>query len=362
VHHVPLLGQNNITNEELSMAYARVLLKSSTMVVLPAIIMVLALLPFASTILGQEPGNISLEQGTDRQGLDYKNFVLDGGAETCQRECASDAKCQAYTWVRSGVQNPKAICWLKDGAPQPSSSANCVSGVKESLPQGITGGLSYYVSGDPGTIVDGSFVPGGPGLVVSGSVDGIQTLGDQSGLNSGWWLASDGDRGLHEGNGFYHKELLPEGGGSISRTPDRYILPEGAACGFHHTQNTPAKDGHGTCMGMDPGQNQCPNGWIARRHFDMSSGNGSFDCRKAEALLQPVACGYFVWCEYTDPYKLCEDPDCVFRATRRVTVGIESNTDDTGAALRQECPAGTIRTSFFDDGRPEGRGLSFCRN
>jgi hypothetical protein len=173
---------------------------------------------------------------------------------------------------------------------------------------------------------------------------------------------SDGDRGLHAGEGFYHQELLAAGGGIRTSTPDRMMLPAGTACGFHHTQNSAAdpSTGVGTCMGQDPGRGLCPKGWVARRHFDMSSGNGSRDCGKDDALNHPEACGFFVWCEYTDPNKLCTDPNCVARAARMATVRIQSNTDTTGATVRPFCPPGMTGTSFYDDGRPEGKGLSFC--
>ena len=299
----------------------------------------LVLLRFGSTLFAQqEPGSVSLEPGMDRQGLDYRSFEIDGGPGACRDACASEARCQAYTWVRPGVQKPKAVCWLKHGVPSPTSNANCVSGVKWSLPQGLTGGLTYWIRDVPAKI---------------GSVAGIATLTWQGERRSkpGWTNVSDGDRGLRKDDGFYHQELLAAGGGIRSATPDRFMLPAGTACGFHHTQNSPANlsTGLGTCMGMDPGRNTCPDGWIARRHFDMSSGNGSRDCGTPEALGHPEACGYFVWCEYTDPYKLCEGPDCVNRATRMATVGIRSDTDATGATLRPECPSGTIRTPFYDE-------------
>ena len=272
----------------------------------------------------------------------------------CQNACAREARCQAYTWVRPGVQKPKAVCWLKDGVPSPTRNADCVSGVKWSLPQGLTGGLSYWISGAVATI--------GSVDVLGTPDDQIATLteGGKRQAHGGWTNVSDGDRGLHKDNGFYHQELRPEGGGIRSAKPDRFMLPAGTACGFHHTQNSPANlsTGLGTCMGIDPGRNACPKGWIARRHFDMSSGNGSRDCGTSEALGHPEACGYFVWCEYTDPYKPCEGQECIDRAKRMATVGIQGNTDATGATLlRPECLS---RTSFYDDGRPEGKGLSFC--
>ena len=305
----------------------------------------------ANCVSGAKWSLLSLEPGTDRPGLDYKRLEIDGGPEACQNACASEARCQAYTWTRPGVHGPKAVCWLKYGVPSPTSNANCVSGAKWSLPQGLTGGLTYWIRDVVAKI---------------GSVAGIATLTWQGERRSkpGWTNVSDGDRGLRKDDGFYHQELLAAGGGIRPATPDRLMLPAGTACGFHHTQNSPANlsTGLGTCMGMDPGRNACPNGWIARRHFDMSSGNGSRDCGTPEALGDPAACGYFVWCEYTDPYKLCEGPDCVDRATRMATVGIQSDTDATGATLRPECPSGTIRTPFFDSGRPGGKGLSFCLN
>ena len=307
----------------------------------------------ANCVSGAKWSLLSLEPGTDRPGLDYKRLEIDGGPEACQKACASEARCQAYTWTRPGVHGPKAVCWLKSGVPSPTSNANCVSGVKgviRSLPQGLSGGLTYA----------------GMGFWDGGSVAGIATwkwgVGLQS--NSGWKTVSDGDRGQPAGVGFYHQELLAAGGGVRSATPDRLMLPAGTACGFHHTQNSPAdlSTGAGTCMGMDPGRNACPKGWVARRHFDMSSGNGSRNCGTADALEHPEACGFFVWCEYTDPYKLCTGAGCVDRATRMATVGIQSDTDATGATLRPICPSGTTRTPFYDDGRPEGKGLSFCRN
>ena len=101
----------------------------STIVVLTSLLL-LASLRSGSTLFGQEPGSFSWEPGTDRQGLDYKSFEIEGGPEVCQNACAREARCQAYTWVRPGVQKPKAVCWLKDGVPSPTGNADCVSGVK----------------------------------------------------------------------------------------------------------------------------------------------------------------------------------------------------------------------------------------
>ena len=349
------------------MASSQGLLRTSLLstIVVVAIMMLFASLRFGTTLFGQnwvnlQPGSVNLEPGTDRMGLDYKNFEIDGGPELCQHACASDANCQAYTWVRPGVQKPKAVCWLKNGVPPPTSNANCVSGVKWSLPQALTGGVAY-------STMD---------FVDSGSVDGILTVQGQYfpsdgqvivvGQNRsevGWANVSDGDRGKHAGEGFYHQELTLGGGGI--RVPNSGSIHTSSGNGLwlpsHPKQPGQPHHRFGHLHGHDTGRNVCPNGRVARRHFDMSSGNGSRDCRPDEALGHPEACGFFVWCEYTDPHKLCTGSDCVNRVIRMATVGIQSNTDAT-VTLCPSCPPFTSRSPFYDDGRSAGQGLSFCRN
>jgi hypothetical protein len=101
-------------------------------------------------------------------------------------------------------------------------------------------------------------------------------------------------------------------------------------------------------MGRDPASS-CPNGWTARRHFDMSSDTG-----------------FFVWCEYQDPNGLCAGQaatDCGANAKFiGYSTGISSNTDQDGRALANggACPVGWTSTPFFDDGRPSGQGLHWC--
>ena len=146
------------------MAKSQRLLRTALLwtIVVQTSLALLVLLRFSSTLFAQqEPGSVGLEPGMDRQGLDYRSFEIDGGPGACRDACASEARCQAYTWVRPGVQKPKAVCWLKDGVPSPTSNANCVSGVKWSLPQGLTGGLTYWIYDVVATI---------------GSVDGIATM------------------------------------------------------------------------------------------------------------------------------------------------------------------------------------------
>ncbi len=166
------------------------------------------------------------------------------------------------------------------------------------------------------------------------------------GTAPGWLNVSDGDHGLGEGYGFYHQELTGEAV-TFDDAAGLYSLPAGTACGFHHTQDSPAdtQTGLHTCMGNDA-YVSCPSGWMKRSHFDDSSGSG-----------------HFAWCEYTDPNHLCTTAQCVAEAVNAgVTIGIYSNTDETGGTVlrNQACPAGTQRTAFFDDGRSSGQGLSWC--
>jgi hypothetical protein len=56
---------------------------------------------------------------------------------TCRDLCQKDAPCKAWTWVKPGVQNAKAMCWLKNAIPTPSADANTTSGVKVSGDLGV---------------------------------------------------------------------------------------------------------------------------------------------------------------------------------------------------------------------------------
>jgi hypothetical protein len=71
------------------------------------------------------------EINTDRPGLNYRSFDLDvPEPKRCQRTCQDDPKCKAWTYVKPGVQGPKARCWLKSGVPPAKSAQCCISGVK----------------------------------------------------------------------------------------------------------------------------------------------------------------------------------------------------------------------------------------
>lgn len=85
----------------------------------------------ASLLLALADSSLTIENNIDRVGLDYSNFNLaSANPDLCLAACAKDPKCQAYTYVKPGVQGPSARCWLKQGIPTTSTSTCCVSGVK----------------------------------------------------------------------------------------------------------------------------------------------------------------------------------------------------------------------------------------
>jgi len=77
--------------------------------------------------------SISLEQNTDRPGMNYKSYALSSpDPQICANDCANDPSCKAFTYVKPGVRGPNSVpeCWLKNGVPNPVSGECCVSGVK----------------------------------------------------------------------------------------------------------------------------------------------------------------------------------------------------------------------------------------
>ena len=72
-----------------------------------------------------------LEEDTDRPGNNYRNFDLPHPEpEICLIDCQVDPRCKAFTYVKPGLQGPKARCWLKDTVPTAKPSPGCISGVK----------------------------------------------------------------------------------------------------------------------------------------------------------------------------------------------------------------------------------------
>lgn len=77
---------------------------------------------------------VPMNQNLNLPGQDYRNFDLsEAKPSLCAYACAMDPRCEAYTYVKPGVQGSNARCWLKDSVPRRVSGNCCVSGVKETI-------------------------------------------------------------------------------------------------------------------------------------------------------------------------------------------------------------------------------------
>src|ERR1700682_1768583 len=65
--------------------------------------------------------------GTNLPGRDYANFPAPS-AFVCRTSCGGESACQAYTWVKPGIQGPSGHCWLKSSLPAIVKDRCCDSG------------------------------------------------------------------------------------------------------------------------------------------------------------------------------------------------------------------------------------------
>jgi PAN domain-containing protein len=77
----------------------------------------------------------TMELSTDRPDSDIRSGFDSPDPPSCETACRDEPACQAYTWVRAGIQGPTAKCWLKNTKPATVSSTCCVSGVRLPPPQ-----------------------------------------------------------------------------------------------------------------------------------------------------------------------------------------------------------------------------------
>ncbi len=242
------------------------------------------------------------------------------------------------------------------------------------LPKGLTCGLSY------------SWLGGGVDNLCRGFSTG--TVGGA--VAPGYFFVFDGDVGDSQFLGYAHQERsdgidytsfspLPPGAPTnlpppqVVVNPTDFVLPRGAVCGFHHTLNSQGRLCMGFNAGLDPALQPtsepppppplegvpvlpgCPDGWKARKAFDMSSG-----------------AWYWVWCEYQDPmHRSIGGPP---PAEAGITCGVAHNgiaytNEDPGPTCMgyrpadgtpPVCPPGTKADGWYDQGRPGGIGLGFC--
>lgn len=75
--------------------------------------------------------NPNFEYGVDRRGGDYRSFDLQYDAPgLCAGQCAQEGQCRAWTYVKPGVQDRHARCWLKNVVPAPTRDGNVISGLR----------------------------------------------------------------------------------------------------------------------------------------------------------------------------------------------------------------------------------------
>lgn len=78
-------------------------------------------------VLAMFSSSVFAVDGTNLPGHDYANFDAPS-ARVCRATCGGESRCQAYTWVKPGIQGPSGHCWLKHTLPNIVKDACCDSG------------------------------------------------------------------------------------------------------------------------------------------------------------------------------------------------------------------------------------------
>jgi hypothetical protein len=78
----------------------------------------------------------AVEVDVDRPGQDYRSFEIDQtNPGPCETACVAESACRAWTYVKPGIQGPRARCWLKSAVPQAYTSSCCISGITGDDPE-----------------------------------------------------------------------------------------------------------------------------------------------------------------------------------------------------------------------------------
>lgn len=75
----------------------------------------------------------TIEDGFDRPGPIYESFEQTSEFQDpvlCRDRCESQPQCKSFTFVKPGVEGPKARCKMRDREPAPVESACCISAVR----------------------------------------------------------------------------------------------------------------------------------------------------------------------------------------------------------------------------------------
>jgi PAN domain len=143
---------------------------------------------------GQQTALAGFEYDIDRPGYDYRNFELPSADPAlCAAQCAAENQCQAWTYVKPGVQGTLARCWLKHRVPPPVPGATfAISGVKGASQPGPPGNFAgrwdvilwgTVIVAQDGNSVSGTYSKDGGGTL-TGTVEGSMLRG-QSVHNDG---------------------------------------------------------------------------------------------------------------------------------------------------------------------------------
>jgi hypothetical protein len=96
------------------------------------------LLAVALSLASQAMAGVGVRRdpaGTDRPGGDVLRTLLPSpDPDICVRQCLADGRCVSYTYVRPGLQDPLAVCYLKSTRRPVVRNKCCESGVKIGVP------------------------------------------------------------------------------------------------------------------------------------------------------------------------------------------------------------------------------------
>ena len=104
----------------------------------------------SSPLTADAPIPPAADDGMNRPGNDISSSDLaTADPALCEQSCTGNGQCQAWTYVKPGVQGPAARCWLKSPAPATHPDPCCISGLR--LPSDAKSGENM-----PGSDISGA--------------------------------------------------------------------------------------------------------------------------------------------------------------------------------------------------------------
>lgn len=102
---------------------------------------------YLSGALGSDPAKADVEQGMatgiDFPGGDIERIELtvpDPGL--CRQACQANGECRGWTFIKPGIQGPRAVCWVKSAPGIARQDENAISGVRFDGAGPVPGGAS----------------------------------------------------------------------------------------------------------------------------------------------------------------------------------------------------------------------------